>query len=68
MALRPVIWLAYYWLLHGAILWLTVLSLLVQVKPEILSWSPRIILLHNFLSSEVDTFMSLPFLSCQNVI
>ncbi|KAF2603049.1 hypothetical protein F2Q70_00024528 [Brassica cretica] len=25
---------------------------LVQVKPEVVSWSPRIIVLHNFLSSE----------------
>lgn len=26
---------------------------LMQIKPEVLSWSPRIILLHNFLSLEV---------------
>lgn len=29
---------------------------LMQVKPEVISWSPRIIVLHNFLSMEVRIY------------
>ncbi|KAF3486162.1 hypothetical protein F2Q69_00052501 [Brassica cretica] len=32
---------------------------LVQVKPEVVIWSPRIIVLHNFLSSEVSTVVDI---------
>ncbi|MBA0754624.1 hypothetical protein Gogos_000057 [Gossypium gossypioides] len=35
------------------------------VKPEIISWSPRIIVLHNFLSNEVCIVLNLLFCSLQ---